>query len=235
MVVCSNTHSGYTGIPDGNLPAHANTTVTRGQLFTLVYAYMTRHALTKAAVSDLITLLNTLMPGCLPDNLYYFTKFLHSPYDLDTFVYCNECETFLGKFDGELLKHAICRSCEKDRVFDDMVRLGCFFIIYPLEKSLRHLLEVQGFGQLLIDNSTHCQDDSLLMGDISDGVEYRRKNVEPFPASLSLTCNIDGVPVFKSSNTSMWPVFYVVNNLPFSDRRDNVLLHGLWCGAGKPK
>jgi len=33
----------------------------------------------------------------------------------------------------------------------------------------------------------------------------------------------------------MWPVFYVVNDLPFSLRKNNVLLHGLWSGAGKPK
>jgi hypothetical protein len=29
-------------------------------------------------------------------------------------------------------------------------------------------------------------------------------------------------------------VYYVVNNLPLAERRKNVVLHGLWCGVGKP-
>jgi len=208
--------------------------VTRGQLFTLVYAYMTRHALTKAASADLIALLNTLIPGSLPDNMYFFNKILQSPYSLQTYIYCDSCETFIGLLD-RMLKNVLCSGCGKDVISDEMLKLGCFFLLCPLGESLRHLLEVQNLGQQLLENSTCNSTDDSLLTDFTDGAEYKRKHGAGFPASLSLTCNVDGVPVFKSSNTSMWPVFYVVNDLPFSLRRDNVLLHGLWSGAGKPK
>jgi len=51
---------------------------------------------------------------------------------------------------------------------------------------------------------------------------------------LSLFC--DGIPIFKSSKTTMWPVYYSILNLPPSVRTkaSNILLGGLWIGPGKP-
>jgi len=221
-------------LPNENEPIHQNTSITRGQLFALTVAFMTRHSLTTAAIADLILLLNTILPSCLPENIYFFNKVLHSGYCTDTYVYCDVCEVFLGKFDGET-KNAVCSACEKNVFFADMVKKGCFFIVYPLEKSLRTMLEDNDLGQCLIDTAACSSTSAAVMADITDGDEYQRKNILPFPNSISLSCNIDGVPVFKSSNTSMWPIFYVVNNLPFSLRRENLILHGLWCGPGKPK
>lgn len=54
--------------------------------------------------------------------------------------------------------------------------------------------------------------------------------------NLSLLWNTDGVPVFKSSKFSIWPLYFVINELPFSERtkRENVLFAGLWFGDTKP-
>jgi len=54
-----------------------------------------------------------------------------------------------------------------------------------------------------------------------------------FSGSGSWT-NTDGAPVFKSSNRSLWPVYYVINNLPIEERRKHIILHALWFGCGKP-
>ncbi len=35
---------------------------------------------------------------------------------------------------------------------------------------------------------------------------------------ITLTFNTDGIPVFKSSNYSFWPLFLVINELPFNIR-----------------
>jgi len=220
-------------LPDQNVTIHKDTSITHGQLFALTVAYMTRHSLATAAIADLIALLNTICPGCLPGSVHLFNKLLHSGYCVDTYVYCDACEVLLGKVNGEQ-KTAVCLQCEKDVVFHDMVKKGCFFIVYPLEKSLRTMLEDHGLGQCLLDTAASSSACADVIADISDGDEYRRKNTLPFPHCVSLSCNIDGVPVFKSFNTSMWPVFYVVNNLPFAVRRENLILHGLWCGPGKP-
>ncbi|KAF3851943.1 hypothetical protein F7725_005298 [Dissostichus mawsoni] len=50
------------------------------------------------------------------------------------------------------------------------------------------------------------------------------------PHGYSLTLNCDGVPVFKSSLYSIWPLLGIVNELPYPVRKENVLLFGLWFG-----
>ena len=54
--------------------------------------------------------------------------------------------------------------------------------------------------------------------------------------SLSFAFNTDGVPLFKSSKVSMWPVYLMINELPIAERklRENVLFHGIWISAKKP-
>ena len=54
--------------------------------------------------------------------------------------------------------------------------------------------------------------------------------------NITLTWNTDGVPLFKSSKTSIWPFYFIINELPYSQRfkRDNMILAGLWFGPSKP-
>lgn len=55
--------------------------------------------------------------------------------------------------------------------------------------------------------------------------------------NLALMLSTDGVPLFKSSSISMWPVYLVVLNLPREIRMnsENLLLCGLWVGPIKPE
>lgn len=50
--------------------------------------------------------------------------------------------------------------------------------------------------------------------------------------SLALILSTDGVPVFKSSSLSLWPVYLIILNLPPGIRMnsENVLMAGLWYG-----
>ena len=52
---------------------------------------------------------------------------------------------------------------------------------------------------------------------------------------FSLTWNAYGIPVFKSSRYSIWPIQCMINELPPHLRSKNILLTGLWFGATKPK
>lgn len=47
--------------------------------------------------------------------------------------------------------------------------------------------------------------------------------------------NTDGVPVFNSSNVSIYPIQFIINELPARIRKKHVILSALWCGPGKPK
>lgn len=54
--------------------------------------------------------------------------------------------------------------------------------------------------------------------------------------NLSLTWNVDGVPIFKSSKFSLWPLYLIVNELPYhlSVLKENIWFAGLWFGEIKP-
>ncbi|XP_026830135.1 uncharacterized protein LOC105286011 isoform X1 [Ooceraea biroi] len=77
------------------------------------------------------------------------------------------------------------------------------------------------------------------MTDIYDGQLYKAWISNGF---LSNRCNIsfswytDGIPVFKSSKISIWPVYLTINELPFNERkkRENTLLLGYWFDNKKP-
>lgn len=48
--------------------------------------------------------------------------------------------------------------------------------------------------------------------------------------------NTDGIPVFKSSKFAIWPLYFVINELPYKERisKDNMIFAGLWFGSSKP-
>ena len=54
--------------------------------------------------------------------------------------------------------------------------------------------------------------------------------------NIALSLSTDGVPLYKSSPVSLWPVYLVILNLPARIRMyaENVVLCGLWLGPTKP-
>ena len=73
--------------------------------------------------------------------------------------------------------------------------------------------------------------------DIYDGRLYRefrsQKDLDKY--ALTLQLYTDGVPLFKSSTTSIWPIYYVINELPSNVRKNYPILGGLWYGKKKPE
>ena len=43
-------------------------------------------------------------------------------------------------------------------------------------------------------------------------------------------------PLFKSSKFSLWPMYFVINELPYKlqIRTENMIISGLWFGESKP-
>jgi hypothetical protein len=110
-----------------------------------------------------------------------------------------------------------------------------FFMYLPMLPQLLNLLETRGFGaklrsSVVVESRDGFSDicDGKHYGNLMNGVLLRDKN------SLSLTFNTDGVPLFKSSSVSIWPLQSFINELPIHERKSNFLLSGLWFGSGKP-
>lgn len=53
---------------------------------------------------------------------------------------------------------------------------------------------------------------------------------------LALGISTDGVALFKSSKSTLWPVYLVIQNLPPQVRfkGENIILCGIWQGSSKP-
>ena len=62
------------------------------------------------------------------------------------------------------------------------------------------------------------------------------REILSYPENFSLLFNTDGVPIFKSSNYSIWPIYFIINELPYKYRmlKQNCLLGGVWFGSKKP-
>ena len=59
------------------------------------------------------------------------------------------------------------------------------------------------------------------IGDICDGVVYQELINAGFlmdSHNFSLIMNTDGIPVFRSSAASFWPIWLLINELPFRMR-----------------
>ena len=51
---------------------------------------------------------------------------------------------------------------------------------------------------------------------------------------LTATFNSDGSPLFESSNFSIWPIQFILNEMPYRKRSAKSFVCGIWFGRDKP-
>jgi hypothetical protein len=112
-----------------------------------------------------------------------------------------------------------------------MVKKGCSFLTFGIAEQLKTLFETTDIFKHM---RSECATDLNDISDVTSGSEYKKLGIA-FPQSVSLTCNTDGVPLFSSSNSSLWPVYFMINELPLALRRVNIMLSALWMGLSKPR
>lgn len=115
------------------------------------------------------------------------------------------------------------------------MKSGNFFTTIPLRPQIKDLIECNHIASNLISKSQNARIDGT-SNDVCNGkkVNDLMDNEDIFDQDFTITINIDGAAVFKSSNFSVWPVQCMVNELSHEDRKRNVLIVGFWCGPSKP-
>ncbi|XP_040191178.1 uncharacterized protein LOC120924346 isoform X1 [Rana temporaria] len=102
----------------------------------------------------------------------------------------------------------------------------------PIKTQLQTMLENTDLYDIIC--ATRETNSNGFIKDITDG-KYRSITENIQGSFLTLSFNCDGVPVFKSSKSSMWPTLFVINEVPLSVRKSNVLMASLWFGrSDKP-
>lgn len=108
-----------------------------------------------------------------------------------------------------------------------------FIVYFPLIPQICQIIckHFQSIMEFL--EREHC-DDSIT--DVDDGNLYKNLIQREPSMLLTLTMNVDGANIFKSSNSSLWPVQFYLNFLPPALRYlpENIVVTTFYYGLKKP-
>lgn len=195
-----------------------------------------KHSISSDGILQLLNIFSYVLPSghSLCTSLYDFKKFfinLKNP--LIKHFYCPHC---LGYLHSSTEKKCPYDSCGK--LFNESEIM--YFLEMPVDSQLRNLFSQKGFYEKLNHRFQRKFDMEHKYCDVYDGDLYKSYYEKEGPLSkqenVSFTFNTDGAPVFKSSKISVWPLFLVINELPYKLRmlKENMLMAGLWFGPPKP-
>lgn len=197
-----------------------------------------KHGLTKEATEDVAKLLNIVNGNqCASMSMHSLEKnFLSDRNNVQVHHVCSRCASYIG-ITSSCSMHCSYSECCHDMSAKDSINGGHFFFYLPLRRQLIDLVQNHNLEHLICKSDCFTNPGCGHFRDVTDGNLYKdrmQQSASNNGYTLSLTFNCDGVPVFKSSSFSIWPVLCVVNELPSAIRADHILMAALWFGAGKP-
>ncbi|XP_071855403.1 uncharacterized protein [Apostichopus japonicus] len=216
-------HNLQSPIFHGSLLSHAH-------LLLLVMAFVLKHQLTGTCLEDLLSLLNLMVPGSIVLSKYLFQKqFLKCANNIQKHFFCNCCLVYLG----ENPDIDSCPDCSTSFNLKKSEKKGNYFLYVPIEDQLKTLLARDGISEAIGKGSTS----EGVYNDIYSGSMYKEMFSDSHHSSINLSIlwNCDGVPLFKSSKTSIWTIQVIINELPKHIRAKHILLCGIWIGNDKPR
>ncbi|OXA49484.1 hypothetical protein Fcan01_16016 [Folsomia candida] len=204
--------------------------ISRKESSLLILGYSIRHKVSKAALSDILNLINFHLPHgvSIPTSTYLFDKEIGGDYSrIQKVAYCKDCKVEIKEDDSK------CGKCQVPTTFSTCLTRGNFFVSFDINKSLQDLLQIQTIQKSLAENLTRRQIGAVSeIRDIMNGDMYHRLGLKD--NDISCCINTDGVAIFNSSKYSIWPLLISINELDYQLRRKYTILCGLWFGDEKP-
>ena len=217
-------------------PLYPTATVSIGTIMVLLALFTIKHNLPAEAIGNLLSLISLALPSshCLPNTVNkfktYFKK-LRNP--LRIHYYCSFCLQYTPTNTLTVCPNAGC--------LQDLTKKNslAYFVEIPILQQLRTFFARPTFYEDLQYRFKRKKKVRNNIEDIHDGKLYKElsaKGILNDGDNISLLMNTDGVPVFKSSKVSIWPLYYIINELEYGKRmaRENMLFAGLWFGEKKP-
>lgn len=221
-----------------NQPVYPGHTLTVFNSVMLIWIFALTHSVTACQLSDLLVLINA---HCLTDvpifqsvqRIKNFFASLKSP--MNKHYFCSYCLANVTL----TMKNCPNAFCDKDLTKKNATS---YFIEFPIEQQLMRLFKRDEFLSNLKTKFNRRKRNKDNIEDIYDGVQYQKLSSpgqplsDMFPFNISFTWNTDGIPVFKSSKYSIWPMYLMINELPYHQRKEksNMIFYGLWFGELKP-
>lgn len=203
--------------------------VTLNEAVLLIQCFSLRYSLSSSAVNDMLKLFSMLLPiDCkLPKTHYLFKKCIGNSSCSVAYSYC--CKFCLALI-GQVQLACACGAHVDEK--DEQVK-GNFFLSLDLANQIKSSLELVEVGSAFVPFNCRHQESSMI-SDITGSRIYKAEPRLSVDNNISLTWNADGVPAFKSSVKSVWPIRCFINELPYEVSRQNILIAALWFGKGKP-
>jgi hypothetical protein len=205
----------------------------------LLTAIKLKNKMSDIAMIDVLKLLNCIGPDVLPQTNHMIKKMYNNLTSIEIHHICPQqnCGKYLGIInnasDLENSQKKDCDHCGHSFVVKDNIKSENVFLYVSVASQIKDLLKIHGGSLNIYDNKNAAR---LL--DIQDGVKYKETmqiNVlTNNRKQLSLSFSCDGVPVFKASGYSIWPILCVLNELVPEVRDKHVMLVSLWFGLKKP-
>ncbi|KAK3911570.1 Protein TIC 214 [Frankliniella fusca] len=195
---------------------------------TAILSFMQSEHISNAGLERLLSLISLHLPT--PNNFFKSSCELFKLLEghekpMNISYYCSMCLK-------ELSSSSVCDSCT------DGARSVCLFIHVPLEPQIQRMFKRPHFQEDINYKATRTKQNNDNIEDIYDGVAYKKaeQQFSDGDFNLTLTWNTDGLQVFKSSLMSLWPFYFVINELSPKKRflTENMLMGGIWCGVTKP-
>ena len=195
----------------------------------LSLSYIFKNHLNGQALDDYLKIWNVALPGILSPSKYLFKKRIPMiNLDYQIHHYCSFCHHVVPDKEAET-----CADCGSRYSFKETDAKEKYFVTFPLKKQLINILRDAKNANSLIQKSQFLVNENV--SDVCNG-DYMRQMMADGSirdTDFTLLCNWDGAAGFKSSTRSYWPVYATVNELPYSIRKKNMLMLGLWFGANQ--
>lgn len=217
-----------------------SSTTTKAMAIVLIMAFVVAHNLPWTALDDLLRLIDALFgskQALLPTSKYLFRKLWaeHSDKCAQRHYYCDAC----GGVQTPTASNGLyCHHCKTTTSQAQAHYKGRFFTIFDIKEQIRHIISKtkDSLGKNLMEIKNKLLSSSNVITDIVDGKVYRNlwKSGALSFGDLTIMFNTDGSPIYKSSNVSVWPIQFIVNELPTGERFQHAGVGGLWFGAQHP-
>ncbi|XP_043480061.1 uncharacterized protein LOC122509849 [Leptopilina heterotoma] len=209
--------------------------VSQGELLLMFLKFAVVNELTHTAVVELFKAVNCIFTtNVLPDTGYFIDKLFFSSKFVIYHAICPECQNYAGTFNRSCIQKE-CEFC-KEKFSVNGKNFTNFYATFDIKNNVKSCLERN-------DNYyNHVMQDRIqetdIFSDIYDGRAYS-DFVQSLPPEdkhqyVTFTFNCDGAPVFESSNTSIYPIQLMINELPFEVRTKETIVAALWFGKSKP-
>ncbi|KAK3929738.1 Peroxisome biogenesis protein 19-1 [Frankliniella fusca] len=216
----------------GDPPLYKDAAITLNDSMTAILSYIIRHELSGKEIVDLLNLINLHCPqekNQMITSLYFFKKYfslLESP--VKCHYYCSSCYSKLVN-EGD--------SCPNQKVHPSSTGTSVF-VELPLIPQLQALFSQTEFCSNLGYSYKRKKTFPNNLEDIFDGQLYKELVQSGFlgpqhPYNFSMISNSDGVPVFHSTNQSLWPLYFNILELPphLRFKKEFTWIPGLWFGS----